>query len=259
VDYLIRHLREVPAFRALLRGIECRLFEQAGPLDPPVLDLGCGDGHFASMAFSTPLLAGFDLDESSVREAATRRIYRHVLVASAPAMPFADASFATVVSNCVVEHIPDLEGTLTEVHRVLRPGGRFLFGVPSDGFADMLLGSTLLRRLGLRALAERYGRWFNTHSAHFHTDPPDVWLERLERFGFAVARWQYYMTPAGHRAFDLAHYLGVPNLISRKLTGRWVLWPNPVTLRLIERWLRPHYEAGPPDEGPYIFFDARRR
>jgi len=249
----------VPAFRALLRSIECRLFEQAGPLDPPVLDLGCGDGHFASMAFSTPLLAGFDLDEPSVREAATRRIYRHVLVASAPAMPFADSSFATVVSNCVIEHIPDLEGTLAEVHRVLQPGGRFLFGVPSDRFAEMLVGSTLLCRLGLKALAERYGRWFNRHSAHFHTDSPDVWLERLDRFGFAVTRWQYYMTPAGHRAFDLAHYLGVPNLISRKLTGKWVLWPNPLTLYWLERWLRPYYEAPPPDEGPYLFFDTQRR
>lgn len=259
MDYLTRHLREVPAFRALLRGIECRLFEQAGPLEPPVLDLGCGDGHFAGMAFRAPLFAGFDLDEPSVREAATRSIYRHLLVSSAPAMPFADASFATVVGNCVVEHIPDLEGTLAEVHRVLRPGGRFLFGVPSDRFADLLLGSTLLRRAGLRGLAGRYGDWFNTHSAHSHTDPPRVWQERLDRLGFTVSRWQYYMTPAGHRAFDLAHYLGVPNLISRKLTGRWVLWHNPVTLPLVERWLRPHYEAGPPDVGPYIFFEARRK
>ncbi|NOZ06399.1 MAG: class I SAM-dependent methyltransferase, partial [Chloroflexi bacterium] len=239
MDYLTRHLHEVPAFRALLRSIECRLFEEAGPLEPPVLDLGCGDGHFASIAFHASLFAGFDLDEPSVREAATRGIYRHLLVSSAPAMPFAGASFATVVSNCVVEHIPDLEGTLAEVHRVLRPGGRFLFGVPSDRFADMLLGSTLLRRVGLRGLAGRYGGWFNDHSAHFHTDPPAVWQERLERLDFTVSRWQYYMTPAGHRAFDLAHYLGVPNLISRKLTGRWVLWHNPVTLRFVERWLRP--------------------
>ncbi len=259
MDYLTLHLREVPAFRALLRGIECRLFEQAGPLETPVLDLGCGDGHFASMAFRAPLFAGFDLDELSVREAATRGVYHHLLVSSAPAMPFAEASFATVVSNCVVEHIPDLEGTLAEVHRVLRPGGRFLFGVPSDRFAGMLLGSTLLRRAGLHGLAERYGGWFNTHSAHFHTDPPDVWLARLDRLGFEVTRWQYYMTPAGHRAFDLAHYLGLPNLISRKLTGKWVLWHNPITLQLMEQWLRPYYEASPPDEGPYIFFEARRK
>ncbi len=259
MDFLTHHLRKVPAFRALLRSVECRLFEQASPLDPPVLDLGCGDGHFASIAFRSPLFAGFDLDESAVREAANRSVYRLALIASAPAMPFADASFATVVSNCVVEHIPDLEGTLAEVHRVLRPGGRFLFGVPSDRFADLLMGSTLLRNVGLRGLADRYGGWFNSHSDHFHTDSPEVWLERLDRLGFEVTRWQYYMTPAGHRAFDLAHYLGVPNLISHKLTGRWVLWRNPVTFRLIERWLRPYYEAGPPNEGPYIFFEVQRR
>ncbi len=259
-DYLRDHLRDVPAFRALLRGIECRLFEAAGPLDPPVLDVGCGDGHFASMAFSKPLMVGLDLDEELVREARERGVYRYPLVASATYLPVADGTFGTVIANCVIEHIPDIEAVLREVARVLRPGGRFLFGVPSHRFADMLLGSTLLRRLGLERLARAYGEWFNRHSRHFHTDSPDVWLRRLARHGFEVEGWEYYMTPEGHRAFDLAHYLSVPRLISRKLTGKWVAVPNPPATWLFERWLRPFYEEATPEgEGPYIFFRARKR
>ncbi|MCS7002085.1 MAG: class I SAM-dependent methyltransferase, partial [Dehalococcoidia bacterium] len=107
-DYLAEHLKEVPAFRALLRSVECRLFEEAGPLTPPTLDIGCGDGHFATLAYAEPPTVGFDPDPSSVREAVARGGYHNVLLADAQRMPFADGAFATVVANCVVEHIPDV-------------------------------------------------------------------------------------------------------------------------------------------------------
>ena len=257
-DYLSEQLREVPPFRALLRGIECRLFEQAGPLEQPVLDLGCGDGHFASRVFRESLFTGIDSDETMLREAQARGVYHHPLVASATEMPFSDNFFNTVVANCVVEHIPDIEKALGEVCRVLRPEGRFLFGVPSHRFGEMLLGSTVLRFLGCERLARAYGDWFNRHSRHFHTDGPATWLTRLTRHGFTVEHWEYYMSPAGHRAFDLAHYLSVPHLISRKLTGKWVIFPYRLASALFERWLRPHYEAKPVGEGAYLFFQVRR-
>ena len=259
VDFLGAHLREVPAFRALLRGIECRLFAELGPLESPALDVGCGDGHFASMAFDTPFFAGFDLDELAVGEAVSRKVYHHAAVASATSTPFANASFATVVANCAIEHIPDLDSALAEIGRVLRPGGRFVFGVPSQHFARFLLGSALLRRLGAPRLAEAYGRWFNGHSQHFHVYAPEVWEGKLGSRGFEILRWQYYMSASGHRAFDVAHYLGVPSLISRKLVGRWVLWHNPISFAVVERWLRSYYEEAFPEEGAYIFFDCRKR
>ncbi len=257
-DYLSEHLREVPPFRALIRGIECRLFEQAGPLEQPVLDLGCGDGHFASRVFREALFTGIDSDETMVREAQARGVYRHPLVASATELPFSDNFFNTVVANCAVEHIPDIEKALGEVSRVLRPGGRFLFGVPSHRFAEMLLGSTVLRVLGCQRWARAYGDWFNQHSRHFHTDDPATWLTRLTRHGFTVEHWEYYMSPAGHRVFDLAHYLSVPHLMSHKLTGKWVIFPYRLVNVLFERWLRPYYEAKPVGEGAYLFFQARR-
>jgi len=257
-DYLSANLREVPAFRALLRGIEARLFAELGPWEPPVLDVGCGDGHFVSVAFDASLFIGFDLQQAIVKEAASRHVYQHVMVASATAMPFADASFSTVISNCVIEHIPDLDSALAEIHRVLRPGGRLAFTVPSHYFAEFLLGSTLLRRLGALHLAVGYGRWFNRHSRHYHTYAPEVWERRLMLHGFEIVHWRYYMSAAGHRAFDLAHYLSVPALITRKLTGRWVLWYDPVTSALLQRWLRPYYAETFPEKGAYIFFDCRQ-
>ena len=257
-DHLREHLREVPAFRALVRGVECRLFERAGEIEWPVLDLGCGDGHFAAQAFSRPLSVGVDADASLLAEARARGAHLRILRASATRLPFAAGAFATVVANCVVEHIPDLDAALAETFRVLRPGGRFLFGVPSHRFADLLLVPTVLRAVGLPRLADAYGRWFNRHSRHFHTYDPAEWHPRLAPHGFVVEHWEYYITPAGHRPFDLAHYLSLPRLLSRRLTGRWVAFPNPASNYLFERWLRPHYEAPAPAEGAYIFFHARK-
>ncbi|MGB9594521.1 MAG: hypothetical protein ACPL7R_10345, partial [Anaerolineae bacterium] len=47
-DYFALHLPEVPAFRALIRAVECRLLAEV-EMPEPVLDIGCGDGIFAQI------------------------------------------------------------------------------------------------------------------------------------------------------------------------------------------------------------------
>jgi ubiquinone/menaquinone biosynthesis C-methylase UbiE len=44
--------------------------------------------------------------------------------AEAERLPFADASFDVVISNGVIDLIPDKEAVFAELHRVLEPGGR---------------------------------------------------------------------------------------------------------------------------------------
>ena len=58
-DFLRLHLRELPYFRALLRAVESR-FYQDYPLAQPVYDVGCGDGHFASLTFERMIDVGLD-------------------------------------------------------------------------------------------------------------------------------------------------------------------------------------------------------
>ena len=47
------------------------------------------------------------------------------------ALPFADSSFDLITANMVMEHVKDPVRILSEVRRVLRPGGRFLFHTPN--------------------------------------------------------------------------------------------------------------------------------
>ncbi|MCX6031143.1 MAG: class I SAM-dependent methyltransferase [Chloroflexi bacterium] len=226
---------------------------------PPVLDIGCGDGHFASIAYADhlPLDVGIDVMARDLPEAASRPgVYRKVTFASATALPFADASFNTVVSNCVIEHIPDNAAVLREISRVLRPGGAFATTLPSEHYPDFLLGATIFRKLGLPGLSKAYGDFFNRISYHFHVHPLAVWRERLTAAGLVVEEHAYYFSAAAHRRFDLSHYLGVPCLVSKRLLGRWMLfdWQR----KLFERWLRPYYEEPPPEVGAYQFVRCRK-
>jgi hypothetical protein len=71
----------------------------------------------------------------------------------------------------------------------------------------------------------------------------------------------YYFSQRAHHALDLGHYAGLPNLVTKKISGRWVLFPtrrNPV-LALAERVLRPRYEEPLSYPGAYLFVVAEKR
>lgn len=60
-------------------------------------------------------------------------------------LPFADASFDAVYSMGTVEHFAETDEAIAEIHRVLRPGGRAIIGVPNrhDPFLRPLLVAAL--------------------------------------------------------------------------------------------------------------------
>ena len=91
-DVLSQHLSRVPVHRALIRALEHRLFAQE-TLVHPVLDIGCGDGHYAAAAFPGGIDVGIDVTEEIVAEARRNGPYGRVEIASGTALPYADASF----------------------------------------------------------------------------------------------------------------------------------------------------------------------
>ncbi|HJL70470.1 MAG: class I SAM-dependent methyltransferase [Anaerolineales bacterium] len=257
-DVFRRNLRELPAFRALLRAVETRFY--AGlELPEPTLDLGCGDGHFTSAAFDAPLAVGVDADFDAVRAARTRAgVYRGLMQSGGERLPFGDASFGSAISNSVLEHIPGLASALRETSRVLRPGAPFVFTVPSKYFREFLSVRRALFRLGLRSVARAYERWFDRISRHEHYHSPEEWRVLLEHAGFEVEQRRYYFSERAMRALEWGHYLGLPAVVSRKLTGHWILVPTDANLWLTERLLRRFFEEPLPARGAYLFIVARR-
>jgi len=222
---LWQHLSSLPYFRGMLRAVEHSFYAELD-LPQPILDLGAGDGHFASLVFSDPVYVGLDPWREPLQEARTRNTYQLLTQANGAQMPFPDGSFATVISNSVLEHIPDLDPVLQEVQRVLQPDGLFVFCVPNHRFLTDLWGQTILKKLGLHKLAARYNRFFNRIARHHHLDPFEVWQKRLESAGLVVENfWHYFPVEAMH-ILERGHLFGLPNLLWKKLLGRWVLFPH---------------------------------
>lgn len=266
-DFLWRQLKGVPAFRALLRAVESRFYQDL-PLTQPVLDLGCGDGHFAQQTFidTPPPLVGIDPWWEPLQEAQGRHVYGLAVQSSGGRLPFADNTFGSVVSNSVLEHIPDVEAVVKEAARVLaspglesgQPGGLLVITAPSEYFTAFLSISMALRRIGLDKAASAYESWFNKISRHHHCDSPAVWHQRLAQAGLRTIRWQYYFSPAAHARLEWGHLFGLPSLVTRWFFGRWILAPWRSSLEPVEQWLRPAYDEEFPKRGAYLLFIARK-
>jgi arsenite methyltransferase len=106
-----------------------------GRLEPGehVLDVGCGAGTdslvAAQMVGSTGHVIGIDMTPemlAKARRAADDMGLANVafVEAEAEALPFPDESFDVVVSNGVIDLIPDKDAVFSEIGRVLKPGGR---------------------------------------------------------------------------------------------------------------------------------------
>jgi SAM-dependent methyltransferase len=89
-----------------------------------VLDLGCAGGSFPP-GITAATVVRVD------RDAPVHRGEGAVFVqADAARLPFADGTFAAVISNHSLEHFADLAGALSEIGRVIAPGGALFAAVP---------------------------------------------------------------------------------------------------------------------------------
>lgn len=258
-DYLWPQISSLPYFRALLRAVEARFYENID-LPSPTLDLGCGDGHFASKVFERTLEVGLDPWRAPLGEAQSRGCYDLVIQAAGNLIPFEEGYFSSAVSNSVLEHIPDLDPVLADLARVMRPGSPFIFCVPNHNFLGSLSISNFLDRIHLHSLANLYRRFFNTIARHHHCDDPQVWQERLERTGFELVDWWHYFSPKALHILEWGHYFGLPALLNRKLFGKWILIPRKWNLWLPLAITRKAYnEPSIQPDGTCTFYIARRK
>lgn len=170
---------------AFWRGIEIDVLAQADFPEGLGLDLGCGDGILTDILFKrmgrVPRLVGIDPDPLEASAAQKYDFYERIHTVGGEAIPEEDATFDYVISNSVLEHIPNLEPVIREVGRVLKPGGRFYYTVPGPGFHENLSGS-------LSPFTDRadYLEQLDKRLAHFNYLTTEDWQAMCERHGMTV-------------------------------------------------------------------------
>jgi ubiquinone/menaquinone biosynthesis C-methylase UbiE len=108
------------------------LIERARPIGPAdrILDLGCGTGIVARLLRERlgggAGITGVDASSEMVAMARTVAPELDWREGNAMKLPFADATFELVVSQQMLQFVPDRAAALREVRRVLVPGGRFV-------------------------------------------------------------------------------------------------------------------------------------
>ena len=119
------------------RALHGRLLHALDGIAGPVLDAGCGTGGLlAALAAQRPDLQLFGVEWAAMAASrAAAKSGARVVRGSVNALPFADASFAAILSADVLCHAAvQPEIALAELRRVLRPGGRLLVNMPAFGW-----------------------------------------------------------------------------------------------------------------------------
>jgi len=171
-----------PGYRTSGQIYEALARQHATP-QARVLDLGCGRGGVMELlADHVALPVGVDPDLSSLVEYRAPVVRR--AVALADALPFPEASFDLVLCSWVIEHLANPQAAFSEVARVLRPGGHFVFLTPNAlnyvVVINRLIPAWVQRRLvprKLDALLRRAG--LRCEAFYFIGDPSYVALHKI--------------------------------------------------------------------------------
>jgi len=255
---------------ALWRAVELRVVAEER-YEHPLLDLGCGDGLIGQVLFGTggQVDVGLDPWEEQLRRAARSGVYRHLDLADGHHLPYADGTFATVFSNSVLEHIPDVSSVVREVGRVLHLGGHFIFTVPSDAFRCLLDGYVRRMAAGDAHGAEAYAAAVDARLEHYHYHTPGEWQQLLAAAGMMLVKVRYYIPEEVERLWDrMSVRYGIGQrrsawglLVSRRLRplGYQVLLRRIVVRSLSRRW-RSYYEmdVSPGEKGGGLLVVAQR-
>jgi ubiquinone/menaquinone biosynthesis C-methylase UbiE len=152
-----------------------------------VLDLGCGEGDFtAALAEAGAEPVGADVAERALERARARHGgLRFELVIPHGPFPWPDGAFDVVWASETIEHVVDTARWLSEVRRVLSPGGRLLLTTPDHG---------PLRRLALALALGGFERHFDPRGDHLRFYTRRSLRELLEDFGFGEIRIDHART-----------------------------------------------------------------
>jgi len=208
-----------------------------------VLDLGCGFGRHAFEAARrgasvVALDAGRDEVEGvaatfaamvEAGELAEGSLHANVVQGDALHLPFPDATFDVVVCSEVLEHIPDDLAAMSELTRVLRPGGTMAITVPRFG-----------PELVNWALSDEY---HNVPGGHIRIYRRSVLEERLSSTGMVV-KGHHYAHGLHSPYWWLKCFVGTTNDEHRlvKAYHRLLVWDimkKPAVTRYAENVLSP--------------------
>jgi SAM-dependent methyltransferase len=180
------------------RAQELSLFKRASAaFEPPVIDFGCGDGSFSACLF-TNIAYGVDIDKAALSVAGGYGLYGRLLTFEEMRTAIPPASIGEVFSCSALEHTTDLDGCLAEIARLLKPGGRFHFSIPSPGFTKQMI----------ELVDASFAETVNAFMYHRNLLPKTEWERLLGDHDLQVERFDSFQPIAFTRQYFCLNLLG---------------------------------------------------
>ena len=170
-----------------------------------LLEIGLGQGADSMQIVDRgAIYYGIDITEESVRRVKERfeifnRPYREISVGKAEQIKYADCTFDIVYSHGVIHHSPHIEKIVSEIYRVLKPGGKAIIMLYHKNSFNYHISIKLFRRTGLLLLwpfpflvyliAKLTGESKQRISRH---------KENMKKYGFSYLRMKNFI----HRSTD---------------------------------------------------------
>lgn len=212
----------------------------------PILDLGCGDGLVTSMVLPRVEI-GVDPNTKPLVQAQERGIYEQLLALPVEKSQIPDQSIGTVVSNSVLEHIPQLDTVLEAVARMLKPGGKLIFTSPTEAFSEWL---TL-------PIAS-YATWRNQQLCHLNLWTLEQWTQQLAKVGLEVEIVRPYLRRELVSTWDALELLQQIWIAKRRVFG--IVWRRipPLAMEGMAEWFS-HLDLSASAPGGGRLIVARKR
>ncbi len=241
-------------FMAIIRSQEAVLFQKYIKLiKGHVLDFGCSEGFFAGLVFGKGRInVGLDLlDNKRIQVAIKEKVYKKIKLYDGDIIPYSNNYFDTVVSNCVLEHIPNVKSSLSEIYRVLKPGGYFVSSVMADQWENNLFG---LKIFGLP-----YIKYMRKAQVHHNLFSNAQWQTYFKKAGFKIQSIDGYLYKKSSIWLDIFHYLSIGSLISYKLFNKWILFNIPFFNKIKTQLIRKVIiNENSPDKASALFFICKK-
>lgn len=175
-----------------------RYIEEAlGASRAKLLDVGCADGAICAPFAHRAELSGLDVNDKFLVKARERGFSTQVVDFERERFPYADDTFDVLVSGETIEHVVNTDWFMTEINRVLKPGGAAIFSIPNINqwiSIPMMLVFDLPPRFSARFRAP-----------HVRDFTPRTMKKCLRAFGFDIER----STGTGYFVPGLSRPVGV--------------------------------------------------
>jgi len=242
-NFLKEYLKNAPVSLALIRALECRIMDRI-PFMHPMLDLGSGDGLFASVLFKNKdfVDCAIDSSESEVDLSYKRGVYREIKVAEAEDIPYNDESFKFVMANDLLAHVKKPSVVLNEAWRVLEKDGMLCFTVPTlvpkfhaDLFSKFI--ASVAQTNIIKLFNHNIGSYFRLNSIYAYKK----WDALLKESGFTVVQHKKYASLSAIIVQMITSYYLYRGIAYKKTIGRYIPFPDlhekivtPITSWLLE-------------------------